>query len=185
MAVTGLDATLERALDLSGIFVLAVSGASLAARKRFDVVGMAVLATATALGGGILRDTLLGEHPPAALRGVAYLSLPLIATALVLVGHRLIEQVSRPVLVFDAGGLGLFCVVGTAKALDAGVGVLAAGVVAARVASTRAANTGTARSQRLSHRRSASAKVSMQTATTVMGTARKKYPTPPHRGRRR
>lgn len=126
MTVTGLDETLERTLDLSGIFVFAISGASLAARKRFDVVGIAVLATATALGGGILRDTLLGEHPPAALRGVAYLSVPLIATVLVLVGHRVVEQIRRPVLLFDAGGLGLFCVVGTAKALDAGVGVMAA-----------------------------------------------------------
>ena len=126
MAVTGLDAVLERTLDLSGVFVFAVSGALLGARKRFDVVGIAVLATATALGGGIMRDTLLGELPPAALRDQLYLVLPLLATLLVLAGHRVVERIIRPVLVFDAGGLGLFCVVGTAKALDAGLGVVAA-----------------------------------------------------------
>lgn len=126
MTVTGLDADLERILDLAGIFVFAVSGASLAARKRFDVVGIAVLATATALGGGIVRDTLLGEHPPAALRGQLYLSMPLVATVLVLVLHGVVERMNRPVLVFDAFGLGLFAVVGTAKALDAGLGVMAA-----------------------------------------------------------
>lgn len=125
MTVTGLDASLERALDLSGIFVFAISGASLAVRKRFDIVGMAVLATATALGGGILRDTLL-DLPPAALGDQWYLAVPLLATLVVLAAPRVVEQVTRPVLVFDAGGLGLFCVVGTAKALDAGLGVMAA-----------------------------------------------------------
>jgi uncharacterized membrane protein YeiH len=126
VSVTGLDSELERALDLAGILVFAVSGASLAARKGFDVVGMLVLATATALGGGMLRDLLLGEAPPAALRDQLYLVLPLVATVVVLVGHGVVERINRPVLVFDAGGVGLFCVVGTAKAMDADLGVVAA-----------------------------------------------------------
>lgn len=126
MTPTGLDAGLERVLDLSGIFVFAVSGALLAARKRFDVVGIAVLATATALGGGIVRDTMLGDLPPVALRDRSYLVLPLVATVAVLAGHALVERILRPVQVFDAGGLGLFCVVGTAKALDAGLDVVPA-----------------------------------------------------------
>lgn len=122
--LTGLEPGLERALDLGGVFVFAVSGASLAARKRFDVVGMLVLATATGLGGGILRDVLLGDIPPVALRDQLYLAMPLAAAALVLVGHHVVERVERPVLVFDAAGLGLFAVVGTAKALDFGLGIL-------------------------------------------------------------
>lgn len=122
--VPGLDPTLERVLDLGGVFVFALSGASLGARKRFDVVGIAVLATATALGGGILRDTMLGELPPAALRHQLYLVAPLAATVVVLAAHPIITRKWRPVLVFDAGGLGLFSVVGAAKALDHGLGVL-------------------------------------------------------------
>ena len=124
MTVTGLDPTLERALDLGGVLVFALSGASLAARKRFDMVGLLVLATATGLGGGMLRDTLLGEHPPVALRDQLYLVAPLVATVLVLGGHAAIERIRLPVLVFDAGGLGLFSVVGAAKALDHGLGIL-------------------------------------------------------------
>lgn len=116
-----LDGTLVRVLDLAGIFVFAVSGGALAARKRFDLVGIVVLATATALGGGLLRDALLGELPPAALRDQLYLAVPLVATVVVLVGHAVVERMNRPVLVFDAFGLGLFCVVGTAKALAAGL----------------------------------------------------------------
>ncbi|MGD9704420.1 MAG: trimeric intracellular cation channel family protein [Acidimicrobiia bacterium] len=126
MTVTGLDPTLERVLDIVGVFVFALSGASLAVQRRFDVVGIAALATATALGGGIVRDVLLGERPPAAMRDQTYLIAPLVATVVVLVGHRAIEVLRRPVLVFDAGGLALFCVVGTAKALDHGLGVVAA-----------------------------------------------------------
>ena len=124
MTVTGLEPALERALDLGGTFVFALSGASLAARKRFDVVGLAVLATATALGGGIIRDIVLGEHPPAALRDQLYLAMPLLAAAIVLVAHGIVERIGRPVLIFDAAGLGLFCVVGTAKALAAGLGTM-------------------------------------------------------------
>lgn len=124
MTVTGLDPTLGLVLDLAGVFVFALSGASLAARKGFDLVGILVLATATGLGGGIIRDTLLGLAPPVALDDQRYLVMPLVATVVVLVGHRLVEQAWRPVLVSDAAGLGLFCVVGAAKALELGLGVL-------------------------------------------------------------
>jgi uncharacterized membrane protein YeiH len=122
--VTGLDPTLELVLDLAGVLVFALSGASLAARKGFDLVGILVLAIVTGLGGGILRDTLLGAVPPVALGDQRYLLMPLLATALVLVGHRAVERAARPVLVFDAAGLGLFAVVGAAKALDNGLGIL-------------------------------------------------------------
>lgn len=120
-SITGLDGTLEHALDLSGIFVFAVSGATLAVRRGFDAVGIVVLAIATSLGGGMIRDALIGELPPAALREQSYLLLSLLAGVVVLVAHGLVERIQRPVLVFDAAGLGLFCVVGAAKALDAGL----------------------------------------------------------------
>lgn len=125
----GGDGSLFRLLELAGVFVFAVSGASLAARRSFDVVGMAVLAAATALGGGMLRDVLLGALPPAALRDELYLAVPLVATALVLVGGPLVARLDRPVLVFDAAGLGLFAVTGTTKALAAGLGVLPAALL--------------------------------------------------------
>ena len=57
----------EHALDLSGILVFAISGALLGVRKGFDAVGIVVLAIATSLGGGMIRDVLIGDVPPAAL----------------------------------------------------------------------------------------------------------------------
>ena len=134
MTVTGLEPLLERWLDLAGVFVFALSGGSLAARKGFDVVGILVLAAATGLGGGIVRDTILGDVPPVALRDQLYLAAPVVAAGVVFVGHGLVERLARPVLVFDAAGLGLFSVVGSAKALDHGLGAVSSvllGVVTA------------------------------------------------------
>ena len=111
----------ELALDLVGIFVFAVSGAMLGVRKGFDAVGIVVLALATSLGGGMLRDVLIGDIPPAALEEQRYLLVAVAAGVFVLVGHGLVERLARPVLLFDAAGLALFSVVGAAKALEFGL----------------------------------------------------------------
>lgn len=123
--VTGLDADVERVLDLGGILVFAMSGGLTAVRKGYDVVGVVALSLATALGGGILRDLLLGDTPPVALRDTNYLVVPLVAAAIVSLFHGLIERhLLRPGLVFDAAGLGLFAVTGTVKALSLGVNAI-------------------------------------------------------------
>ncbi|RMI40456.1 trimeric intracellular cation channel family protein [Actinomadura harenae] len=106
------------ALDLAGIFVFAVSGALAAVQKRLDVVGMVVLAEITALGGGILRDVVIGAVPPAAFTSVGYVLVPLLATAIVFFWHPQVTRIMPTVMLFDAAGLGLFCVTGAIKALD-------------------------------------------------------------------
>ncbi|GAA0444175.1 UPF0126 membrane protein [Acrocarpospora corrugata] len=103
-------------LDLAGIFVFAISGALQGVRKRLDVVGMAVLAFFTAVGGGVLRDLFIGIQP-AAFRDVGYLLVPVAATAVVFFWHPQVTRLMPAILVFDAAGLGLFCAVGTEKAL--------------------------------------------------------------------
>jgi uncharacterized membrane protein YeiH len=110
-------------LDLVGIFVFALSGALVGVRRRLDVVGMAVLASVTALGGGILRDLILNVRP-AAFFSVGYVVVPLAATAIVFFWHPHVQRVMPVVNVFDAAGLGLFCAVGTEKALVAGLSPL-------------------------------------------------------------
>lgn len=112
-------------LDLIGIFVFAISGALLAVRKNFDVFGIAVLAEVTALGGGLFRDLVIGAVPPAAFTDLGYFVTPLLATALVFFLHPHVERIQAGVNVFDAAGLGLFCVVGTIKAHDHGLGLTA------------------------------------------------------------
>jgi uncharacterized membrane protein YeiH len=117
--------SVQHTLDLVGIFVFAISGALLAVRKNFDVFGIAVLAEVTALGGGMLRDLIIGAVPPAAFTDLGYFSTPLIAAALVFFLHPEVERTQTAVNVFDAAGLGLFAVTGTTKAYDYGLGLTA------------------------------------------------------------
>lgn len=116
--------TVAYALELIGILAFATSGALMAIRSGFDVVGIVVLAETTALGGGVLRDLLIGDTPPAALRDPLYLVIPLIAVLVTFFFHPRVTRLRTAVLVFDAGGLGLFAVTGTLKALAADLGVL-------------------------------------------------------------
>ncbi|EFF93195.1 MULTISPECIES: trimeric intracellular cation channel family protein [unclassified Streptomyces] len=113
--------SVQHSVDMVGIFVFAISGALLAVRKNFDVFGIAVLAEVTALGGGLFRDIVIGAVPPAAFTDLGYFLTPLLATAVVFFLHPHVERIQRAVYVFDAAGLGLFCVSGTTKAYDYGL----------------------------------------------------------------
>ncbi len=115
--------SVQHSLDIAGIFVFAISGALLGVRKNFDVFGMAVLAEVTALGGGLFRDLIIGAVPPAAFTDLGYFLTPLIATAIVFFLHPEVERITKAVNVFDAAGLGLFCVAGTVKAYGHGLGL--------------------------------------------------------------
>ncbi|MEU6404512.1 trimeric intracellular cation channel family protein [Streptomyces sp. NPDC046985] len=113
--------SVQHSVDLAGIFVFAVSGALLAVRKNFDVFGIAVLAEVTALGGGLFRDVVIGAVPPAAFTDLGFFVTPLLASVVVFFLHPHVERIQRAVYVFDAAGLGLFCVSGTTKAYDYGL----------------------------------------------------------------
>ena len=122
------------AIDLLGVFVFALSGALLAVRKRFDVFGVAVLAVAAALGGGVIRDLLIGSVPPAALRDWRYAAAALLAAGVGFVASQPLERIGPAVRVFDAIGLGFFAVAGASKSLAFGLPPFAAvamGVVTA------------------------------------------------------
>jgi uncharacterized membrane protein YeiH len=120
------------ALDLAGIFVFALSGGLAAVRGRLDVFGVSVVAMVTAIGGGIVRDTLLGVTPPASLRHWPYLAVPAAAGIVVFFWHPQVTRLRRLMLLADAAGLALFTVTGTYKALQAGLpaaGACAVGVL--------------------------------------------------------
>ncbi|MEO8018950.1 MAG: trimeric intracellular cation channel family protein [Pseudomonadota bacterium] len=104
-------------LDLIGVFVFALAGATAAVRQRLDLFGVLVLSFATASAGGILRDLLIGAVPPAAFKDWRYLAAATLAGLITFIWHPLIERMRNPVRVFDAMGLALFAVAGTQKAL--------------------------------------------------------------------
>ena len=109
--------TVQVVLDLAGIFVFALSGALLAVRVRFDIVGVVVLAVVTGIGGGIIRDVLIGDIPPASFRDWRYFLVPAVAALLVFRFHPGLLRIERYVNWFDAAGLGLFCATGASKSL--------------------------------------------------------------------
>ena len=121
-------------LDLIGVFTFGISGALLAIQRDFDIVGITILAVTTALGGGILRDLILGDTPPLAFDRWEYLAVALASAAVTFVAHPELKRITRTLLIFDAAGLALFSVAGTVKALDHGLAPIAAvllGVTAA------------------------------------------------------
>jgi len=117
-----VDASLlSLVLDLAGVFVFALAGALAAVRARFDVIGLVVVAMVSSIGGGLVRDVLLGIEPPLALRDWRYLAVPTAAAALAWWLHPRLARLRRSVRVADALGLGFFSVSGTATALAAGL----------------------------------------------------------------
>jgi uncharacterized membrane protein YeiH len=113
--------TLLLVLDLVGIAVFGVSGALTGVGKSLDLFGVLFLSVATALGGGFLRDALIGATPAAALTDGRYLLVPVVVGLIVFYVHPKMARLSRVFLLVDAAGLGLFAVAGTRKALDVGV----------------------------------------------------------------
>ncbi|SPH27447.1 hypothetical protein ASD8599_03913 [Ascidiaceihabitans donghaensis] len=121
-------------LDAVGTFVFGLSGAMVAMRRRFDIFGILVLAVATGVAGGMVRDLLLGSTPPDALRTVWPLAIASLAGVCVFFFKPLIERLNRPVMLLDAIGLGIFAVAGCRKALLYGLdapGAVLLGVISA------------------------------------------------------
>ena len=103
--------------DIAGTLVFAVEGAMAAVDGNLDLIGIIVLAFCTALGGGVIRDILLGVLPPAALRDWRYPAIPVAAAVLVFFLHRNVHAIPAPVIqILDAAGLALFAMAGTIKA---------------------------------------------------------------------
>ena len=126
---TGWLAAVRDLFSGIGILAFAISGALLAVQKRMDIVGMAGLAVVTATGGGMLRDVLIGATPVAALVDWWMLLVALGGALVVWVLHRWMARLDKPVLVFDAIGLGIFVVEGARKAIELGVGPVGAALV--------------------------------------------------------
>jgi uncharacterized membrane protein YeiH len=120
--------TIALVLDLFGTFFFAMSGCILAARRKFDIIGSLFLGAMAGLGGGIIRDLILGTVP-SAFDNPVYFIPPVLAALLVFFLFRSVERLQRPLLIFDAGGLALFCITGTVKALSLGMNPVASALL--------------------------------------------------------
>lgn len=112
---------LPLALDLTGTFVFALSGALAGVKRELDLFGVLVLSFAAANSGGITRDLLIGVVPPGAVGDWRYLAVSLFAGIITFYFSSLIVRMSHSVLLFDAAGLAFFAVTGASKALAHGL----------------------------------------------------------------
>ncbi len=119
-------------LDLAGTAVFALNGALTAIRAaRLDIVGVLTLGMITAVGGGIIRDVIIGFLPPATFRDWRYLVTAAAGALIAFAWGRKLDRLALPIEVFDAVGLSLFAITGATKALDAGLGPLQAVILGA------------------------------------------------------
>lgn len=112
-----LPLSLREAIEYIGTIVFAISGIRLAAAKGFDWFGAFVVGFVTAIGGGTVRDLLLGVTPFWML-SPAYLWCTLSGMIVVFIFNRQLVRLDLPFFIFDAIGLALFVVIGIEKTLD-------------------------------------------------------------------
>jgi uncharacterized membrane protein YeiH len=109
-------------IDLIGTFVFAVEGALAGMNAGLDVFGLMVLSFVTALGGGTIRDVLIGAIPPNSIRDWRYAATAFAGGGAVFFFHPLLQRVPAQLMItLDAAGLALFAVAGVGKALEYGI----------------------------------------------------------------
>jgi uncharacterized membrane protein YeiH len=121
-------------IEILGTFSFAVSGASFAMEKKLDPFGVLILSFVTAIGGGTLRDMMIGNLPVGWLRNVTAINVIVIAAIGTMLFDKYLKKLTTTLFLFDALGLGLFTLVGIEKGIELhfGVGVcIALGTITA------------------------------------------------------
>lgn len=116
-----LDWNLITLIDISGTFVFAVSGIMVAIQKKFDFFGVIILAFVTAVGGGTLRDLMIGSTPVGWMQSEIHVITILSAVPVCYFLSSQLQKVRKTFLIFDTLGIGLFTVLGIEKSLDFGL----------------------------------------------------------------
>lgn len=126
-----LHATIFFPIEIIGTVAFASSGAMVAVRKKLDLFGIIVLGVITAVGGGMLRDLMIGSIPPNIFRNPVYVFTAFLTVLILfllfrrwpfLLGSRYIESYEKVMNILDAIGLGAFTVIGIDTGVDAGYG---------------------------------------------------------------
>lgn len=110
-----MDYNFLQVIDILGTIAFAVAGAFSAMEKKLDPFGVLILAFVTAIGGGTLRDILIGNLPVGWLRDHTTTIVIIVSTIITLFFGRYVKQFSKTLFLFDAMGLGLFTIIGVEK----------------------------------------------------------------------
>lgn len=106
-----------RLIDILGTIAFAISGVYAAMEKKLDLFGVIIIAFVTAVGGGTIRDLMIGDLPVSWIRNINYTIIILATTALVIAFRSYIKNFQKTLLVFDSIGLGLFTIFGIQKGI--------------------------------------------------------------------
>jgi len=118
------------AFDLGATFIFGITGALVALRRGYDIVGLFALAFVTGVGGGLLRDGIfIQQGPPAVTTDGRYIVVVLLAGLVGLFFHNWVKRLTKGIALLDALGLGAYAVVGVEKSLAAGLSIPAAVLV--------------------------------------------------------
>jgi uncharacterized membrane protein YeiH len=112
-----MDYSFLNIIDILGTIAFAVSGAFSAMERKLDPFGVVILAFVTAIGGGTLRDVLIGNTPVAWLRNEVTATVIIAAAFITLFFGRYVKQFQKTLFLFDALGLGVFTLIGLEKGL--------------------------------------------------------------------
>ncbi|KIX20028.1 membrane protein [Flavobacterium sp. 316] len=108
-------------LDFIGTFVFAVSGVLTALNKKLDLFGVFIIAFVTALGGGTLRDILIGRTPVGWMQNLQYVYLIVIGFIIAVVFRKKLDRLRISMFLFDTIGLGIFTLIGLEKGIEKGL----------------------------------------------------------------
>lgn len=108
-------------LDFIGVFVFAISGVLTAINKKLDLFGVFIIAFVTALGGGTLRDALIGRTPIGWMQDLNYVYLIMVAYVVAIVFRNYLNKLRISLFLFDTIGLGVFTLIGIEKGLEYGL----------------------------------------------------------------
>ncbi|MEO1033606.1 trimeric intracellular cation channel family protein [Winogradskyella sp.] len=108
-------------LDILGTIAFAISGVLVAMHKRMDPFGVLIIAFVTAVGGGTLRDVLVGITPVSWMKNMTYVYVIMGSTVFAIVFRNQLKHLRRSLFLFDTLGIGLYTVVGIETGLVAGL----------------------------------------------------------------
>lgn len=117
-------------MEMVGTIPFASSGAMVGIKKNMDIFGVNVLGITTAIGGGIIRDLILGITPPSVFRNYIYVTISILISCILfliiyikneILSSQFLEHYEQIMILFDAIGLGIFTVVGINTAINMGI----------------------------------------------------------------
>lgn len=106
-------------IDILGTIAFAISGVLVALNKRMDPFGVLIIAFVTAVGGGTLRDILIGETPVFWMTNMTFIYVILLTTVLAVIFRAKLNYLRRSLFLFDTIGIGLYTVIGVEKGISA------------------------------------------------------------------